>query len=240
MLSTKNWNLESVWRMSCGVFASMVVGVLLVSIFAHLLRGLPESEMQLMQFTVSMLTFQGGIFFWAHQCLREHPMSWSEAFGFNQAGWFRAVILGLVLSVVMLIGALGLGYVMVELMNIFSITAEAQPAVQVVQNAESRYQQLYYGIGAILLAPVSEEILFRGVLYPSIKELGYPRFALWSTSILFALIHFNLLSFVPLIFVSVMLIMAYEETNNLLTPIFAHAFFNALNFALLLAGEPIQ
>lgn len=239
MLSTRNWDPESVWRMSCGVFASMVMGVLLVSLSANLLGEAAKSNMQLIQFSISMLTFQGGVFFWAHRCLQEHGQSWSGAFGFKNPGLIRTIILGLVLSIVLLLGTLGLGWIIIELMNTFSIPVEAQPAVQVVQEAQTWTQRCYYAIGAILLAPVAEEILFRGILYPSIKELGYPRFALWSTSLLFALIHFNILSFIPLTFVAVMLILAYEETDNLLTPIIAHAVFNALNFALLLV-EPAK
>ena len=50
-----------------------------------------------------------------------------------------------------------------------------------------------------LLAPVAEELLFRGILYPAIKQAGFPRLALWGTSLLFAAMHMNLVTFVPLL-----------------------------------------
>jgi len=57
--------------------------------------------------------------------------------------------------------------------------------------------------------------------------------ALWGTAGLFALIHFNLLTFLPLMALALVLTYLYERTNNLLAPIAAHSFFNALNFGLL-------
>ena len=58
--------------------------------------------------------------------------------------------------------------------------------------------RLALGAAAVLLAPVAEEMLFRGILYPAIKQAGYPRLALWGTSLLFAAVHMNLVTFVPL------------------------------------------
>jgi membrane protease YdiL (CAAX protease family) len=93
-------------------------------------------------------------------------------------------------------------------------------------------QLVALGIATIILAPVAEEILFRGVLYPTIKQHGFPRAALWGTSVLFALIHFNVAIFVPLLLLALLLVWLYEKTDNLLAPIAAHATFNAVNFAM--------
>ena len=57
---------------------------------------------------------------------------------------------------------------------------------------------------------------------------------LWGTSLLFAAVHMNLVTFVPLATLAVVLTMLYERTDNLLAPITAHVLFNALNFATLL------
>jgi len=42
-------------------------------------------------------------------------------------------------------------------------------------------------------------------LYPWIKQSGFPRLALWGTAILFAAIHFNLATFIPLAALALML-----------------------------------
>jgi uncharacterized protein len=80
-------------------------------------------------------------------------------------------------------------------------------------------------------------VLFRGILYPSIKQFGYPRLALWSTSLLFAAVHMNTVTFVPLAALALVLTALYEWTDNLLAPVMAHVLFNALNFAMLLVQQ---
>jgi membrane protease YdiL (CAAX protease family) len=81
---------------------------------------------------------------------------------------------------------------------------------------------------------VAEEVLFRGILYPAIKQAGHPRVALWGTALLFAAVHMNLVTFLPLAVLALVLTALYERTNNLLAPITAHVLFNALNFVTLL------
>src|SRR5207248_2674530 len=80
------------------------------------------------------------------------------------------------------------------------------------------------------LAPVAEESLFRGILYPFIKQMGHPRLALWGTSILFGAIHLSLVVFVPLTLFAVVLVFVYEKTDKLIAPILMHVLFNTVNF----------
>jgi CAAX protease family protein len=84
-----------------------------------------------------------------------------------------------------------------------------------------------------VLAPVAEEMLFRGILYPAVKQAGFPRLALWGTALLFAAVHQNLVTFVPLTVLALALAWLYERTDNLWAPITAHAMFNAMNFVIL-------
>jgi membrane protease YdiL (CAAX protease family) len=119
----------------------------------------------------------------------------------------------------------------------FHLQPEEQPSVHALRVAVSWWNRVALGTAAILLAPVAEEILFRGILYPAIKQAGFPRLALWGTSVLFALVHVNLVTFVPLAVLALVLTALYERTNNLLAPITAHAMFNALNFLTLFLLE---
>jgi membrane protease YdiL (CAAX protease family) len=98
---------------------------------------------------------------------------------------------------------------------------------------QSSGQLAVLGFVTILLAPLAEEVLFRGILYPWIKQIGFPRLALWGTSLLFAVVHMNLVTLLPLLLLALLLAQLYERTDNLLAPISAHALFNALNFGLL-------
>jgi len=86
------------------------------------------------------------------------------------------------------------------------------------------------GLLAIVVAPFVEELVFRGLIYPTLKQNGFPGLALWGTSILFAAIHSNLMILLPLTFLAVVLTLLYETTDNLLAPIAAHSLFNFVNF----------
>jgi membrane protease YdiL (CAAX protease family) len=109
--------------------------------------------------------------------------------------------------------------------------------VQVVRSAGTISQRVILGIILILIAPPAEELLFRGVLYPAIKQRGFPRLALWGSSLAFAAVHVNLATFLPLTLLALVLVWLYERTNNLLAAITTHSLFNALNF-LLLQAQP--
>ena len=74
----------------------------------------------------------------------------------------------------------------------------------------------------------------RGVFYPLIKQAGYPRIAVWGSSLLFAAIHVNLATFLPLTLLAVVFVWLYERTQTLLAPIIAHALFNGVNFILMM------
>jgi membrane protease YdiL (CAAX protease family) len=110
---------------------------------------------------------------------------------------------------------------------------EEQESVQTLQMAITWWNRLALGAVTIVLAPAAEEMLFRGILYPVIKRAGFPRLALWGTALLFAGIHLNLVTFVPLTVLAVGLTLLYERADNLLAPITAHALFNGMNFVIL-------
>ena len=167
--------------------------------------------------------------------LREHEMGWGEAFGLAHRSR-EAVLLGLLAAACFLPFGLGLEQTVgwgLKYLSPAGMEPEQQRAVQVLRTAISWSQRGLLGALTILMAPVAEEVLFRGILYAAIKQAGFGRLALWGTAGLFALIHFNLLTFLPLMALALVLTYLYARTNNLLAPIAAHSFFNALNFGLL-------
>ena len=94
----------------------------------------------------------------------------------------------------------------------------------------AEYQSLKEVLGiagyAVIVAPLLEEFLFRGILYRTMKRPFGMGFAIGFTSLLFALVHKNLLSFFPLVLLGGFLAIAYERTGDLRTCILMHALFN--------------
>ncbi|MFM8471109.1 MAG: lysostaphin resistance A-like protein [Limisphaerales bacterium] len=182
--------------------------------------------------------------------LRAHGIGWREGFGLRADRPGRAIgfaVLGFLIALPVTLGlqhlsALGLEGLHQQLVSNDIQTVDLQPQpqqlVQTLQQTESSQQRIFFGLVAILFAPVVEEIIFRGVLYPAIKQRGHPHLALWGTSLLFALIHANMATFIPLAFLAMVLVFLYERTGNLLAPILTHSLFNTANFfALVFQSE---
>ena len=112
---------------------------------------------------------------------------------------------------------------------------EDQRAVEVFAHAKSFWLRGYLALFAVVIAPVAEEFIFRGILYPFIKQLGWPRLAWLGVSFLFALIHVNAPTFLPLFVLALALTWLYERTDRLIAPIVAHGLFNGANLILLFA-----
>lgn len=87
---------------------------------------------------------------------------------------------------------------------------------------------------AVIVAPVVEEIIFRGLLYPALRRIRGPRFALVVTSVLFGLIHWPPVVWAPLAVLGVFLGWLVDSTGSLLPCIVAHMAFNGLMVAQIL------
>ncbi|MBL9116537.1 MAG: CPBP family intramembrane metalloprotease [Verrucomicrobiaceae bacterium] len=80
-----------------------------------------------------------------------------------------------------------------------------------------------------LVAPVSEEIMFRGFLYPAFKNTLSPIWAAAASSAVFALIHgYSAWGFVMIWGIGVLLCLVYERTNRLALAIMVHSWVNLL------------
>jgi membrane protease YdiL (CAAX protease family) len=89
--------------------------------------------------------------------------------------------------------------------------------------------------GAFLLAPIGEELLFRGIIQTSIQKLIPPRYgsllhrwaAIVVTGTLFGFVHMTTPQYVPaLILLGILLGFLYERTGSLAVPVLVHMLFN--------------
>jgi membrane protease YdiL (CAAX protease family) len=99
----------------------------------------------------------------------------------------------------------------------------------VVWLRERREGWSWLAVYAVAVAPVCEELGFRGLLYPALRRLGGPRAALITTSVLFGLIHLEQPAAVPPLMVfGAFLAYLVEATGSVLPCIVAHMAFNGL------------
>jgi membrane protease YdiL (CAAX protease family) len=89
---------------------------------------------------------------------------------------------------------------------------------------------------ACVLAPVSEEMVFRGFLYPALKRFSRPMVAATAVAGAFAVIHLSLGALLPLFVMALLLTAAYEWSGSLWVPIAVHAGFNLTNIVITLCS----
>ena len=104
-----------------------------------------------------------------------------------------------------------------------------QEIVQTLMTNDDFSLKIAIALSAIIFAPLIEEVIFRGYLYPVIKRFSHPIFSCVITSLLFAVIHSNLEGLIPLFLLAIVLTIFYEISKSIWVPILMHACFNGVN-----------
>lgn len=112
--------------------------------------------------------------------------------------------------------------------------APIQEISSLIASTDKIFPLVFLVVLAVVIAPISEEWLFRANIYRFLKGKFPPVIAMAVSSLLFALLHFNLKAFLPLFIVGVLLCRTYEKCGRILSPMIFHACFNANNTMVLL------
>ena len=110
-----------------------------------------------------------------------------------------------------------------------------QDSVRILQSEQNLPLLGLMGFAAVVVAPVCEEVVFRGYLYGVAKRYCGPITAAFATSLAFAAAHASLVALLPLALFGLLLAWLYERTGSIWAPIAAHACFNAATVAIQLA-----
>ena len=155
----------------------------------------------------------------------------SRIFGFGSTGFGRALgpaLLGLAAAypLLMLVQAMVYGGT--------DGSTGPQEVVEFLRHADSPRDRIAVMVMAVVVAPVAEEIIFRGFLYPVAKRYLGSLVAVAGTSLLFAVLHGHLPSVPALCTLAVCLTLCYERSGTLLVPMIMHAVFNAVSVAAII------
>jgi hypothetical protein len=217
-----------------------LIGNLVLGGVAYALVGAREgaaAEQLVVGAVVLDLVFLGSLLLWLRNA---HPGS-SAAIGVR---WRTSTaLLGAVAGVVLYAAAAG--GVAIVLQWLYE---------QVVSRPVEAPEQMPSGLGdpgtvlfvvlAVVLAPLVEEVYFRGILYRSIRDRYGLAAGLAGSSLLFGFVHFQPGPFIEsLLLQSVMavtgvgLALIYERGGTLVAPIAAHAAFNTIGVTLILSAR---
>ena len=146
-----------------------------------------------------------------------------ETFGLDAHGWNPLVIAGWLAMFLPLV-------YFVQALTYAASGPEQTPQaiVEFLVNTHSWPERAaVFGI-AVIAAPVTEELIFRGCLYGILRQSIGRVPAIVVASVIFAVIHGHLPSLPGLIVLATGLALVYERYGSLWAPISMHAAFNAL------------
>jgi membrane protease YdiL (CAAX protease family) len=147
-----------------------------------------------------------------------------------ERGLWRSVGLGLALSLPAWIAAQLIGVVVLLILERFGLA----PDVGVAERALANADPVVLVVAIVGVAPVAEELFFRGVVYNAwLREYG-PRAAILGSALLFAVIHASLFLLLPIVGLGIALALLYRATGSLPATIALHAGFNGLTLLIAL------
>ncbi|MDI6817412.1 MAG: type II CAAX endopeptidase family protein [Actinomycetota bacterium] len=88
----------------------------------------------------------------------------------------------------------------------------------------------------VVLAPIVEELFFRGFLYQALRQRWGANVAIVASGVLFSLAHFSLYLLVPIAVIGFALAYLYERTDSLGPPIILHALNNLISVVVVYYG----
>lgn len=115
--------------------------------------------------------------------------------------------------------------------------AELQPFARLVLSAETLPQLILLFIIGAILAPLSEEIYFRGFFYQALRSYFDVPLAIVLSGAVFGLLHFDLVRFIPLAVGGIGLAWLFERTGSVYTPFIAHGLWNFIMLLLLVINR---
>lgn len=117
--------------------------------------------------------------------------------------------------------------VSVWITQVLGVSSGEQEAVTMLQGVRDPLKFLALALLAVVAAPILEEIFFRGLLLRFLLGRASKTAALCISATLFAFLHFNTDSFIPIAILGFLLGKIYLETGDLRTSIWMHVLFNA-------------
>ena len=114
------------------------------------------------------------------------------------------------------------------IIDMFDLTKYSD-SYETIINSLSSGGVLFNIIAVGIVAPVSEELMIRGVIYNNLKKYITPSFAILVQALLFGLMHMNIIQSTYAVIAGLILGYIYEKSNSLLVSSIFHISFNISN-----------
>lgn len=112
-----------------------------------------------------------------------------------------------------------------------------QDTVKLLQESTDPAVLVLMTVAAVIAAPICEEIVFRGYLYPAAKKFAGPWAACICSALIFAAAHGSMAALLPLFVFGCVLVFIYEKTGSVWAPIAVHFCFNGATVLVQMAAR---
>lgn len=158
----------------------------------------------------------------------------AEVFGLREMSPLRALGLGLLLLVPMIMVVNGTALGLHEWMKGFWPDLDGQEVAEAFRASDDIAAKALLAVSAVIIAPLVEEIVFRGFIYAVIKRHTDGIYAALCSSLLFAIVHLHVGTLIPLALLAIFFCYIYERTGSLLVPMVLHGLFNGTSLTVML------
>ncbi len=228
-----NWRLKA-HRLSGRPWGRGEIGLLLLlllgamAVTGGITRGLGRSTAIMLQAVV----LHGLAIGYAVTVMRRRGWSPRRAFGMRRVVLKADVVAGLVVYLAALPLAATYGAVGRYLLRRAGMTVDRQPLIDLFLVEQGVGGRLVLVVLAVVLAPLAEEMLFRGMGQVALsRAMGMPA-AILIVAAVFAALHGHVPSMPALFVLGIAFSLGYVYTGSLTTALTTHIVFNAVNLAM--------
>lgn len=178
----------------------------------------------LMEFTsenivlILLITSVINILFFAFMLKRNNKLNIRLNFGESKIPYILSLIL------------MGISFFMFSsgIIDMFDLTKYSD-SYETIINSLSSGGVIINIIAVGIIAPISEELMLRGVIYNNLKKYITPSFAILVQALLFGLMHMNIIQSTYAVIAGLILGYIYEKSNSLFVSSIFHISFNISN-----------
>jgi len=157
--------------------------------------------------------------------------------GFSKASLKRAVSTGIIL---LLAAAPLIGLAEGITQSLLGGGSSKQEIVDLFNSSRTIQQRVMIIVLAVVVAPISEEFIFRFFIYGVLRRYFGIAIGLFFNALLFAAAHTHLPSAAPLFVLGACFTLAYEWSGSILVSMAMHSLFNSTQLVLLAFPELVQ
>ena len=161
-------------------------------------------------------------------------ISLKSAFGINWRGMLRQTGQGVMWYMAILPPFLMVSLIYQIILYYCGYPLSVQNVILVFLEPQALGVQVFLLVLALIIAPITEEALFRGMILPLLARTMGVIPAIVLTAACFALMHFHVPALAPLFVLASGFAVAYIVSGSLWVPIVMHALFNGMNIGLIL------